>query len=136
MKHFHYILDEDNNPVPENDLITWATWYEANTEQCRVGDTSFTEKIRISTVFLSNDHSFGNDPLPVLYETMVFASDEVLARLLELSEQDDRSIFSQIFGGVDIQKRYHTRAEAQQGHENMCTFIEICLHNGLLNLEG
>jgi hypothetical protein len=35
-------------------------------------------------------------------------------------------------GGIDIQKRYQTRSEAEEGHKRMCEFLEVCLAQGLL----
>jgi hypothetical protein len=40
----------------------------------RVGYDERRDGIRVSTVFLGLDHSFGNGP-PVLWETMVFGAD-------------------------------------------------------------
>ena len=63
-----YILD-GHIVVVENDLIKWANWFEnANRKVAR---TQITQDIRVSTVFLGLDHSFG-DGLPLLFETMVF----------------------------------------------------------------
>lgn len=65
----HYILD---GKTPKKvDLMTWARWFEnaerhvANIKQ---GD------IRVSTVFLGLDHSFGYGP-PMLFETMIFGGE-------------------------------------------------------------
>ena len=130
-KYIHYILDEQGNPVPEPDTIKWATWYEQ--AEKHIGDTHIGD-IHISTVFLSLPHvskELGNDDI-MLYETMVFASEEILAKLLEISETDDRSIISRVFGGIEIQKRYATKEQALQGHKNMCTFIETCITKGLI----
>lgn len=128
----HYILDEEGNPVPEPDWLKWATWYE--TAERHVGDTHMGD-IHISTVFLSMPHVALHSDAPMLYETMVFADDATLAKLLELAETDDRSIMGKIFGIIDIQKRYATRKEAEEGHKHMCTFIEVCLAKGLLPIE-
>lgn len=55
-------------PVAEEDLLTWATWFE--TADRRVAATTLPW-CYISTVFLGIDHSFGfSDPL--LFETMIF----------------------------------------------------------------
>lgn len=73
---------------------------EADRKICK--DYSFGDDggIVISTVFLGLNHSFGTDP-PVLYETMVF-------------------------GGVhhDLQTRYYTREEAEQGHEDIVKMLQ------------
>lgn len=130
----HYILDEQGNPVIEPDLLKWAAWLQKTDRH--VGDTHLGT-IHISTVFLASPHiskELDNDNI-MLYETMVFASEEILAKLLEISETDDRSIISMFFGGFDIQKRYETRQEAEQGHKNMCVFIETCLTKGLLDIK-
>jgi len=57
-------------------------------ERCLVG------KIRVSTVFLHLDHSWGDGP-PVLFETMVFGDDT----------EDER------------QERYFTWDQAMKGHQ-------------------
>ncbi|SRR6266581_2214225 len=135
-RYSDYILDEQGKPVPEPDTIKWATWYEQaerHIGDTHIGDTHIGD-IHISTVFLSLPHvskELGNDDI-MLYETMVFASEEILAKLLEISETDERSIFSQFFGGIDIQKRYATKEEALQGHQNMCVFVETCITKGLI----
>ena len=62
----HYILD-GRKAVPAT-LQQWAKWYESadrRVQQTRVG------AVRVSTVFLGLDHSFGGDA-PLLFETMVF----------------------------------------------------------------
>ena len=85
----HYIL-KDGEPILEPDLLTWAKNFEI--EDRRVALTEFGG-VRISTVFLGLDHSFG-DGAPVLFETM-------------------------IFGGAEdgYQERYHTLEESMLGHE-------------------
>lgn len=63
-----YILDENKNPVPCEDLLTWGRWLETGdriVKQDTFGD------IRVSTVFLGLDHSFGGGE-PLLFETMIF----------------------------------------------------------------
>lgn len=61
-----YIL-EGRKAVPV-DLMTWATWIEKGDRI--VAKTSMGD-VRISTVFLGLDHSFGDGP-PLLFETMIF----------------------------------------------------------------
>lgn len=56
--------------------------------------------IRVSTVFLRMDHQYGEGE-PLLYETMVFGG------------QFDQCCW-----------RYHTRAEAQAGHNRIVAAIE------------
>lgn len=62
-----YILD-GKRAVECGDLMTWAKWFE--TANRRVADETI-DGVRVSTVFLSLDHSFGDGP-PMLFETMVF----------------------------------------------------------------
>jgi hypothetical protein len=85
----HYILD-GKTPVA-TDMMTWARWLE-NTKARQVG---YYEKdgLRVSTVFLGLDHSFG-DGKPLIFETM-------------------------IFGGPhdQYQERYSTWDEAEAGHK-------------------
>jgi hypothetical protein len=55
-------------PEPCDDLIRWARWFEKadrHVAKTQVGP------LRVSTVFLGVDHSFGDGP-PVLFETMIF----------------------------------------------------------------
>ena len=129
--YIHYILDEQGNPVPEPDTIKWGKWYQ--TAERHVGQNTFGS-IDVSTVFLAIPHVSLHSDVPMLYETMVFAPDDILQRLLELSESDDRSIISKVLGGVDIQIRYETREEAIQGHARICNFIEVCITNGLIEV--
>lgn len=63
-----YILDSEGNPIAEDALLGWAKWFE--TAERHVGlDT--INGVKISTVFLGIDHSFGRGK-PVLWETMTF----------------------------------------------------------------
>ena len=71
-----YILD-GKTPVVENDLIKWAEWMQTGNRVVR-HDTADVKlagqpigEVRVSTVFLGLDHSFGYGT-PMLFETMVF----------------------------------------------------------------
>jgi hypothetical protein len=127
----HYILDEHKNPVPESDFIKWAIWFETSSEACTVGNDYLPygdEQIHISTVFLALAHVAADERQGImLYETMVFGPDDVIKKLIEMSESETRSIISQMFGGFDIQKRYQTRQEAERGHQTMVQFVTVCL---------
>lgn len=87
-----YIL-EGKNPIKCDDTLEWSKWYE--TSDRRVALTE-KEEVRVSTVFLSINHSFGG-PSPILFETMIFGGDH---------DQD--------------QWRYETWEEAEAGHEKAC----------------
>jgi hypothetical protein len=93
-----YILDGAGNPVPCDNTVVWAKWFEAANRH--VGDTRVGES-RVSTVFLGLDHNFGSGP-PVLYESMVFLES----------------------GSNGTMERYRTRAEALVGHQQLVRAIE------------
>lgn len=65
----HYILDEMGEPIPVDDVMTWAAWFE--THDRRLLKDAPARGVEVSTVFLSLDHSFTGGP-PVLWETMIF----------------------------------------------------------------
>lgn len=86
-----YIL-EGHKPVKCGDLMKWGKWFgESNRHVAK----DMIGKVRVSTVFLGLDHSFGGRK-PLLFETMVFG------------------------GPLDQeQERYSTWEEAEKGHINM-----------------
>jgi len=86
-----YILD-GQQAVRCADLMTWARWFE---QADRHVAESVIDDVRVSTVFLGLDHSFGRS-MPVLYETMVFGGPH---------DQE--------------QERYATWEEAALGHDAM-----------------
>ena len=83
-----YIL-VGREPVEEPNLLTWARWFE--TADRHVGDAC-RDEVRVSTVFLGLDHSWGGQPH--LFETMVFVN-----------------------GVEEGMERYATWDEAEAGHE-------------------
>jgi hypothetical protein len=64
----HYILDENGEPRPCFDVMTWARWMEAANRHVA---QDFVGAFHVSTVFLGLDHQWGDGP-PVLRETMIF----------------------------------------------------------------
>ena len=84
-----YIL-EGKEPKLVDDTLEWGRWFET-ANRC-VAKTNLTNNVRVSTVFLGLDHSFGGGT-PILFETM-------------------------IFGGKhnDYQERYASWEEAEAGH--------------------
>ena len=77
IRHTHYVLNDDGNPVPIEDLKAWALWYnsaERTVAFDRIGD------VDVSTVFLGFDHSFGGDEGPLLFETMIFDDTQTTVR--------------------------------------------------------
>ena len=97
-----YVLNDQGEPMPERDLLTWARWMET---AARVVERSYIADLWISTVFLGLDHGLPlmqellDNPLgyrPILWETMVFRGHEP----------------------IDME-RYRSRQEAVAGHERM-----------------
>ena len=66
-----YTLDDQGNPVLEHDLMKWAAWLEKSD---RIIAKDMIDDVRVSTVFLGLDHSFGDGP-PLLFETMIFGGE-------------------------------------------------------------
>jgi len=72
----NYILD-GHKTVEEPDIMKWGAWFETAKRHVNVttADVLFhgenVGQVKISTVFLGIDHSFGEGE-PLLFETMVF----------------------------------------------------------------
>jgi hypothetical protein len=113
-----YILDDDGNVVPCCNLMEWAEWFEASYKngKRRVGSTQRGD-IRVSTVFLGLDHSFGGGP-PLVFETMIFGGehDEFMDRCFTWDEAVamHREACKMAFG-----ENYAEEAEPEdaQGHD-------------------
>ena len=86
-----YILD-GHTAVPCDAMHEWGRWMETGNRRVRQDEF---DAVRISTVFLGFDHSFGDGP-PLLFETMVFGG--------ECDQEMDR---------------YSTWDEADAGHNKM-----------------
>ena len=63
-----WILDDEKNPIPVEDVLEWATWFDSGNRTVRFDEVG---EVRVSTVFLGLDHSFGGE-VPILFETMIF----------------------------------------------------------------
>lgn len=100
-----YKLDEDKKPVPC--LVTEAGF---DSPHRRVAMDKLSDGGRISTVFLSLNHSFGSGP-PLFFETMVFGKDSY------------RDIYC---------RRYETWEQAEEGHKE----ILAAFKNGTLEMYG
>jgi hypothetical protein len=90
-----YIL-VGKEPKPVDDLIEWAKSFEGQNrivEQTQIGD------VKVSTVFLGLDHSFGGGE-PLLFETMIFGGKE-----------------------DGFQDRYSTWDEAVEGHKKAVELV-------------
>jgi hypothetical protein len=66
-----YILD-GHTPIPEPDLIKWATWFETSGKLRLVAETTIAGA-HVLTYFLGVDFSFERAAhAPILFETEVF----------------------------------------------------------------
>lgn len=97
MSSGNYIL-EGKNVVECDDIHKWASRYE---KADRTVAKSEKDGVRVSTIFLGIDHSFGNGP-PLLFETMIFGG----------KHDED-------------QWRYSTWDEAAIGHVDACKLARI-----------
>ena len=91
----YYILE--GHKAVKTDLSTWAKWLES--AEHHVADEPIGD-VRVSTIFLGLDHSFGFGP-PLLFETMVFGG--------PLDQNQDR---------------YTTWEEAKEGHKKMVSRVK------------
>lgn len=94
-----YLLGDDGITVTEcRDTILWGRFMDEGRKKHMlrhlVKDHKTGEEVRVSTVFIGIDHSFGEPGAPVLWETMVF-------------------------GGThdDFQRRYRSAQDAREGHK-------------------
>jgi hypothetical protein len=94
----NYILDEDNNPIEQLDIIKWNC--RRGNDKNRVVAKSTIGQVEVSTVFLGIAHGIRNG-MPVLFETMIFDEDY-----------------------DDYQVRYCTWDEALAGHKAAVKLVE------------
>lgn len=73
--NLHFILDENHNPVPAT-LSVWSKWF-SNIENRRVGKDRLPNGAEVSTVCLGSDHGQDEDGRPLLFETMVWDTNDV-----------------------------------------------------------
>lgn len=105
MKPHLYVLDENGNPKPIDDVLAWGSWLETTDRQ--VAEDFVDNRIRVSTIFLGLDHSWDEGP-PVLWETMLFG--------------DEGAPFQQ-----GEQMRYRSREDALKGHKRAIGLAERIL---------
>ena len=72
-KSLYYILDQNNNPVPVEDVTEWAKMFDRDTRV--VKKTTTSKNYFVSTVFLGLDHSWTEDQI-LIFETMIFSDDK------------------------------------------------------------
>lgn len=68
MNCYTYIL-VDKVPMKEPDMLVWGVFMSG---KIRFLFNDIVDDVRISTVFLGVDHSYGGGGPPILFETMVF----------------------------------------------------------------
>ena len=104
-----YIL-EGHRPVSCEDVFTWARWLDSADRHVAL---TVIGPLRVSTVFLGVDHSFGQGGAPLLFETMIFD------------------------GGKDsYQERYSTWEEAERGHRAAVEIAQQQLAKAEILLSG
>lgn len=81
----HWVLDDDGKPAPVDDALTWARWFEGNSEQRFVRKTLVGEH-EVSTVFLGMNYNYNPKGPPILWETMVFPECEECHRHMSREE--------------------------------------------------
>lgn len=105
----HYMLDAHHTPIPVEDVLVWAAWFEDSAQ--RIVAQTTVEPYWVSTVFLGLDHNWSDDGPPTLFETMVFANN------------GDR-------GDLDC-RRYATWDEAVAGHQITVALVRETVAHGV-----
>jgi hypothetical protein len=95
---YKYIL-KGKKVIPVDDVLVWGKWFEKNGKKRVVKQETLPNGKWVSTVFLGLDHNFREGGKPLLFETMVFPSQESMQEL----DMD----------------RYSTWEEAESGHKKM-----------------
>lgn len=67
--YLKYMLNEKDEPVPEQDPLVWGKWFEE--ANLNVASEKIKDKI-VSTVFLVVDHNFAGSGEPILQKTAIF----------------------------------------------------------------
>jgi hypothetical protein len=108
---FHYILNANGDPQPEDDLLKWGEWF-TNDERRIVRHQRWNGvvfptddglrregEVFVSTVFLGMDHNWFGGP-PILWESMVFIDGE------DCEQQRYSSLREAIIGHNTLVARY------------------------------
>ena len=91
-----YILDKDNNPVLEKNVLKWGIWLEKSDRHV---SSTHIDTVHVSTVFLGLDHNYGDGP-PILWETMIFGGEN-----------------------GEYQERYSSHSDAVAGHNKAVSAV-------------
>ena len=106
-----YILDGTQPiQVSYEDLGRWRTMTDPHVGNTWVISRTTGAGVQVSTVFLGIDHNWTGQGRPILFETMVFGGGEVWE---------------------DVQQRYRTWQEAQEGHAIICQLVRRWLDTGV-----
>lgn len=102
---WHYVLDEGSHVPRKATLGEWAVWLEVQRGKPygglrRVRRDTLPDGTWVSTVFLGLDHGFDPDGPPILFETMIFDSEDATS------------------SDIDYQDRCSTWDEALKMHEH------------------
>lgn len=106
----YYHLNEDGTVTPFthsflSNLEAWLQESKEEWEKDRHIGLDVIEGFRVSTVFLVLDHGWNGEP--VLFETMIFGPEDHRLN--------------------DYQERYHTHAEAVEGHQTAVDMVKLTL---------
>ena len=71
----YYILNEEKETV-RVDVMQWAQWFHDKGKLRLIQVTELPDGLKVSTVFIGIDHSFGLSDSPKVFETMVFNGDD------------------------------------------------------------
>ena len=93
----NYAILKNRKVIPVDDVLIWGRWLDENNHLRIVAQETLPNKLRVSTVFLGLNHSFGEGE-PLWFETMVFSAKGY-------AEED--------------MDRYTTWNEAIKGHKKM-----------------
>ena len=95
-KPMYYILDENKNPIPVEDVNEWARMFDKTVDRI-VKKTTTSNNHYVSTVFLGLDHSWTPGTIHI-FETIIFSEDKDVD---------------------EYQERYSTWQEAEEGHDKI-----------------
>lgn len=75
MSNKTYILNSEGEPEPCEDYSKWGAWFNVHKEERMLAESTDGKggpgEIKIITIFLGLDHSFGKGAEPLLFETRV-----------------------------------------------------------------
>ena len=121
-----YILDDNDNVMPCEDVMKWGKWFEENRIRRILCRTHVTPDVYVSTVFLALDHGLGH-PLqskPILWETMVVGLKGDIAEEYEGYERYD-SREDAIKGHLEMVDKVIKDLKQEEAQQKICKAIEM-----------